>query len=80
MSNATNYVEGLSKEKLLCYFILLWGVSYILSSVNGLLYYLLSSYRPGIIEILFGVLGDLVGLLIGAVLTLFGMKLLGLSK
>ena len=80
MSNVTNIVEGLSKEKLLCYFILLWGVSYILGSVNGLLYYLLSSYRPGIIEILFGVLGDLVGLLIGAVLTLFGMKLLGMSN
>jgi hypothetical protein len=73
MSTTANFVEGLSKERLLCYFVLLWGVSW-------LLYYATTQYRPGIIELLFGVLRDLLDLLIGGVLTAFGMKLLGLSK
>lgn len=80
MSTATNFVEGLSKERLLCYFVLLWGVSYLLGGVDGLWYYATTQYRPGIIELLFGVLRDLLDLLIGGVLIAFGMKLLGLSK
>jgi hypothetical protein len=80
MSTTANFVEGLSKERLLCYFVLLWGVSWVLGGLDGLLYYATTQYRPGIIELLFGVLRDLLDLLIGGVLTAFGMKLLGLSK
>lgn len=80
MSTTTNYVEGLSKERLLCYFVLLWGVSFILGGLDGLVYYATTQYRPSIVELLFGVLRDLLSLLIGGVLAAFGMKLLGLSK
>lgn len=79
MSNMNAFVEGLSKEKLLCYFILLWGISWALGDLNSLIYYISSSY-PNLFERLFGLLTNLIGLLAGVVLTFFGLKMLGLSK
>jgi hypothetical protein len=73
------FVEGLSKEKLLCYFLLLWGVSWVLGDLNSLIYYVSSSY-PGLLDRLFGLVTNLIGLLAGLALTFFGLKLLGLSK
>jgi hypothetical protein len=73
------FVEGLSKEKLLCYFILLWGISWALGDLNSLVYYVSSAY-PNLLERLFGLLTNLIGLLAGVALTLFGLKLLGMSK
>lgn len=80
MSNVTSFIEGLSKEKLLCYFILLWGISWIIGDVNSLAYYIFNEYRPGIFDLILGSLGSLIGLLAGVALTFFGLKLLGMSK
>jgi hypothetical protein len=73
------FVEGLSKEKLLCYFILLWGISWVLGDLNSFIYYISSSY-PNLLDRLFGLLTNVIGLLAGVALTLFGLKLLGMSK
>jgi hypothetical protein len=79
MSNVNSFIEGLSKEKLLCFFILLWGISWVIGDVNSLIYYLTSSYQ-GILDKLLSLLSTLVGLLAGLALTLFGFKLLTLTK
>jgi len=79
MSNVNEFINGLSKEKLLCYFLLLWGISWVLSDISSLIYYVSSEYTS-IFDRLFGILTNIIGLLAGLALTFFGAKLLGISK
>ena len=80
MTEVNTIVEGLSKERLLCYFILLWGVSFILGGLSGITYTLSSGYPQPLGYTILGTLQDLLSLGIGGVLSLFGLKLLGMSK
>jgi len=80
LTEVNRIVEGLSKERLLCYFFVLWGISYILGGISGIAYTLFSGYPQPILNTLIGSLQDLVSLAIGGVLSLFGLKLLGMSK
>lgn len=80
MTEVNKIVEGLGKEQLLSWFIVLWGISWILGGLSGFAYTIFSGYPQPLLNTIIGSIQDLVSLAIGGVLTLFGLKLLGMSK
>jgi len=74
MSNMNGFVESLSKERLLCFFILLFGISYLWGGIVGLIYYASSEHPSPLIWL--SLLNDLISIGAGGALTLFGIKLL----
>jgi len=68
-------VENLSKEKLVGYFLILWGATFFFNAISGLAYYATySSYFS--VQMAFSVLSDLTGLAIAALLIILGLKVL----
>jgi hypothetical protein len=68
-------VETLSKEKLVGYFLILWGATFFFNAISGLAYYATyGSYFSA--QMAFGVLSDLTGLAIAAILIILGLKVL----
>ena len=69
-----NVVEKLSKEKIVGYFLILWGASFFFNAVSGLIYYAGSRYFSA--QMAFGILSDLTSLAIAALLIILGLKIL----
>ena len=69
-------VNKLSKQKLLAYFLLLWGASFFLSAVDGFAYITLhvSTYYP--FDLALDFLENLASFAIAVVLALLGWKFL----
>ena len=68
-------VENLSKEKLVGYFLILWGATFFFNAISGLAYYATyGGYFSA--QMVFSILGDLTGLAIAALLIMLGLKVL----
>jgi len=69
-------VEKLSKEKLVGYFLILWGASFFFNAISGLAYYATYSESYFSVQMAFNILSDLTGLAIAALLIMIGLKVL----
>jgi hypothetical protein len=69
------FLPTLTKEKLLVYFLLLWAASFFLWAI-----YDFATFGPFSADAVVGLLGTLCDLGAGAVLALFGLKLLSTTK
>lgn len=69
-------VEKLSKEKLVGYFLILWGASFFFNAISGLAYYATYSGSYFSVQMAFGILSDLTSLAIAALLIIIGLKVL----
>jgi hypothetical protein len=76
MDSIQKIVDKLSKQKLVAYFLLLWGISFFLDAVDSIAYVILhaSTYFPA--DFALETLINLIRLAISAVLVLLGWKLL----
>ena len=72
MGIVKNFIDELAKQKLLVYFIILWGAMLFLWTVNGFIHYGFETDVLGIIDVFF----HLSELIAGALLVIFGVKLL----
>ena len=72
MGIVKNFIDELAKHKLLVYFVTLWGAMLFLWTVYGLIEYGFETDVLGIIDIFF----HLSELIAGALLVMFGVKLL----
>ena len=67
--------ERLAKEKIVGYFLIAWGASFLFNAISGLMYYATyGSYFNS--QMAFGLLGDLTNLAIAALLVILGLKVL----
>ena len=73
-------LDKLSKEKLVGYFLMLWGVSFFLSGLSGFAYY--SQSVIGEANIFVGILSSLLSIGMGIILVVLGYKIIneGLRK
>jgi hypothetical protein len=69
-------VEKLSKEKLVGYFLILWGASFFFNAISGLAYYATFTGNYFSAQMAFGLLSDLTSLAITALLVMTGLKIL----
>jgi len=69
-------VEKLSKEKLVGYFLILWGATFFFNAISGLVYY--ATYNGSYFgaQMVFNILSYLTGLAIAALLIILGLKVL----
>ena len=76
MSGLENFVDKLSKQKLVAYFLILWGFSFFLDAVDSFAYMILhaSTYFPA--DFALETVINLTRLAITLVLVLLGWKLL----
>ena len=81
MGFLNEFIETLTKRKLVGFFLALWGMYFFFIAVDGF-YYVSNSLDPyyfDIIDILLCVLHDLLALLIALVLLLLGLMVLGIN-
>ena len=81
MWNSTkSFLDNLTKEKLVGYFLILWGASFFFEAIQG---FILASYSyegaRAIASNDLGILVDVIYLPIAAVLVLLGLKILGIK-
>ena len=75
MSNMNGFVESLSKERLLCFFILLFGISYLWGGIVGFVYYAFGAYSSN--PLIWPQIGSyFINMSAGTALTVFDIKLL----
>jgi hypothetical protein len=80
----STFLEKLSKEKLLGYFFILWGISFLISVLNLLPFYLAGGYTQtwqlsefsSVSYISLGVFSSLLSLGEGIILILLGYKII----
>jgi hypothetical protein len=72
-----NFLEDLSKQKLLGYFLILWGASFLFDAIEDFVYYGYGYWHSGYAQLI--IVHDLVYLAIAAVLLLLGLKVLGIN-
>jgi thiamine transporter ThiT len=79
VSSIRDIVERLSKEKIVGYFLILWGASFFFNAISGLIYY--GTYSGSFsVQIAFSILNDLTYLAIAALLILIGLKVLQIKN
>ena len=81
MWNSTkNFLDNFTKEKLVGYFLILWGASFFFEAIQG---FIVASYSyegaRAIATNDLGILVDVIYLPIAAVLVLLGLKILGIK-
>jgi hypothetical protein len=72
MGIVKNFIDELSKHKLLVYFVTLWGASLFLWTIYGIVAYRFEMNALGVLDILY----HLSQLFAGALLVVFGLKLM----
>jgi hypothetical protein len=72
-----NFLEDLSKQKLLGYFLILWGASFFFDAIEDFVYSSYGYWRSGYTAVI--IVHDVVFLAIAAVLVLLGLKVLGIN-
>ncbi len=80
----STFLKKLSKEKLLGYFFILWGLSFLISGLNLVPFYLAGGYIQAlqllefssVTYISLGIFGSLLSILMGITLILLGYKVI----
>jgi hypothetical protein len=78
LGTLSEFIEQLSKHKLVGIFLLLWGLYFFFSALYGLYWVATATYYD-LAERTLAALQDIMGLGIAGVLALLGLKILGID-